>query len=269
MSKNLIYQYYITRPEEELLVEYGEDYQNQIDAMKVGTFKMKKYADSIGADYFFADEEMFLVEKGELPNRLEIFFERLRIIYDESFDKYDKVLFADCDVVPDTHDNIFDECIGDVCGVYEHEWGEYYASWEEYQHLYDIIHKKYKKHGVDTPKMRGHLPIFNCGMYVMTREGRLKCRELLDDWREWYDVEFEHQPWVLNDQFWLSCQLMKYPQIVYQNLDRRWNGRSLNNTHYQILVNKFIHYHYQAEKHRLVNHWKHEYNEESDIPISP
>jgi hypothetical protein len=268
VSKNLIYQYYITRDEQDLLLEYGPDYHHQLNAAKIGRFKMKQYADLIGADYLFSSEEWKFAEKGSMKWGLDIFFERLRIIYDESFDEYDHVLFADCDVVPITRDNIFDECIGDVCGVFEREFAPYTSGWEVNEEVYKTIQKKFAQHGVNIPYKDGHIPIFNCGMYVMSREGRLKCRKLLDDYKEWYDESLKNVQWVLCDEFWLSCMLMKYPEISFQNLDRRWNGRSYTFAHEEILLNKFIHYHFQPEKHRLVAHWKHDYNEELDIPVS-
>ena len=79
-----------------------------------------EYAKKHNADYFFLEDRYV--------NATSNFFEVTRLFKDPMFDKYDKLLYCDVDVIPKNMDaNIFD-----VLGDHD------FAGWPE-QRMYDLI----------------------------------------------------------------------------------------------------------------------------------
>jgi hypothetical protein len=210
------------------------------------------YAKQIGADYLYSDQAVFTKEEYAKDTTVCL-FECLRVVYDESFDKYDKVLFVDTDIVVNTTDNIFDECHGEVCGVLESdirtENAGGYNSWDYNDKTYRDYREKYEWHDVPLvpalpPNHPSKLTIMNTGVVVWSREARLRARKVFDDWKWWFFEGPQKHMSIMNDQPYLSGQFMKHDFDV-QTLDQKWNDTP---THYKdhwgekALSANFLHY---------------------------
>tara|TARA_R110000868_G_scaffold30953_3_gene113859 strand:+ start:7489 stop:8271 length:783 start_codon:yes stop_codon:yes gene_type:complete len=104
---NLIYQYYI--PYESFDADIGG--AEMPDWAKAGSRSAKAYADIVGAEYMLSHDRYF----GHLDPRLD----SLRIIHDPYFDKFDKILVLDLDMLISTRHNIFKVFSRDVGMVHE------------------------------------------------------------------------------------------------------------------------------------------------------
>ena len=190
----------------------------------------QEYADLIGADHYYSDEQVFTKD---IDDPTALLFECLRVIYDPMFDQYDKVLFADTDIVVNTQDNIFDLCDdGDVFGVLESDiitsHGGGYNSWDIKGHsVYNDFVNKFTLHDIPIipsmpPSRPSKITILNTGIVVWSREARLRAREVFMDWKEWLNAEPKFHMSIMNDQPYISGQLMKH-DFDLVTLDQTWN----------------------------------------------
>jgi len=116
--KNLIFQYIILSDTVDERGELGGRKRSDVyrEMADISRRSFEIYAKKLDCDYLFSEEQV--LTKGH-DNPVSYLFECLRVIYDESFDKYDKVLFLDTDIVCNTSENIFDQSEAEVFGVYE------------------------------------------------------------------------------------------------------------------------------------------------------
>lgn len=193
------------------------------------------YAKEIGCEYLYSDERVFTKGHGCAASTL---YECLRVIYDPYFDQFDKVLFADTDIVVNTKENIFDVSDAEVYGVLESDikterGGGGYNAWDFNKDTYQDYFEKFSQH--DMPMIPsfgiGHsfdskLTILNTGVVVWTKEARLKARELFSNWEEWcypkaYGLK-EHHMSICNDQPYISANLMKH-NFDLESIPQMWN----------------------------------------------
>ena len=143
---------------------------------------MKAYADRIGADYLFEHNTLWLTGYG----RNSHLYGHFKLVYDDSFNEYENILYVDCDVYPvdGLSDNIFEDCTGDI-GLCEETWqpqnrlrmnGHHISNaWDEV--WLGAIRKKWK---VDLPRTADGLPkVFNTGLILYTRNGIKKLKQSL------------------------------------------------------------------------------------------
>ncbi len=221
------------------------------------------YAEEIGCEYMFSDERVYTEGHGCATSAL---FECLRVIYDPYFDQFDKVLFADADIVVNTKENIFDVSDAEVYGVLESDIiipnkdGGYNA-WDYDDTVYQNWADKFKMH--DCPivpslgvgkKYDSKFTIMNTGVVVWTKEARLKARKVFEDWQPWCYPKMlgehtkVHDNSLRNDQPFISAQLTKH-NFDIESIDQSWNDTpphyrgelthetAINNGHC-----KFLHY---------------------------
>lgn len=250
--KNAIFQYMIVNPrldEERGPVKGRVRSELYLQCAHESSLSFQDYAELIDADYHYSDKQVFTA--GD-ENPTALLFECLRVIYDPMFDQYDKVLFADTDIIVNTTENIFDVCDdGEVFGVLESDIVTYggggYNSWDYKRSTYEDFVRKFQAHDIPIvpscpPNRKSKLTILNTGVVVWTREARLRARELFMDWKEWlYEGPQEHMS-VMNDQPFISGQLLKH-DFDLVSIDQTWN----DSPHYETLekffeVAKFCHY---------------------------
>lgn len=263
--KNAIFQYMVVNPK----VDERGDIQGRKRSLvyrevaDISRRSFLEYADIVDADYFYSDEQVFT--KGD-DNSTALLFECLRVIYDPMFDEYDKVLFADTDIVVNTEENIFDLCEeGDVFGVLESDIvtanGGGYNSWDYKESTYNNFKNKLLQHGVPiTPALPPNRPskilILNTGFVVWSREARLRAREVFMDWREWFYAEPTYHMSVVNDQPFISGQLMKH-DFDLVTLDQTWNDSPHYATEEEFFEKaKMCHYTGGGWKIDLLRHYK-------------
>jgi lipopolysaccharide biosynthesis glycosyltransferase len=229
--RNAIFQYMVLsdKVDERGEIEGRQRSQVYREVADISRRSFLEYADIVDADYHYSDTQVYTEGHDDATALL---FECLRVIYDPMFDQYDKVLFADTDVVVNTEENIFDLCEdGDVFGVLESDIvtanGGGYNSWDYKHSNYMDFVKKFQMHDVPIvpsmpPSRPSKLTILNTGIVVWTREARLRAREVFMDWTEWYNAEPKFHMSIMNDQPYISGQLMKH-DFDLVTIDQTWN----------------------------------------------
>ena len=235
--KNAIFQYMVVS--DRLDQERGRVPQDPVEGRtrsqlylkcaRESSLSFQDYADLIDADYYYSEEQVFT--KGS-EDPLAFLFECLRVIYDPMFDQYDKVLFADTDIIVNTTENIFDVCEdGDVFGVLESDYITYsgggYSSWDYSSKTLNDYFTKFKMHDIPIvpvmpPSKPSKLTILNTGIVVWSREARLRAREVFMDWKDWVKATPKFHMSVMNDQPFISGQLMKH-DFDLVTIDQTWN----------------------------------------------
>ena len=217
--KNAIFQYMVLNDKVDERGKIQGRVRSQVyrEVADISRRSFLEYAVIVDADYYYSDEQVYT--KGH-DNPTSLLFECLRVIYDPMFDRYDKVLFADTDVVVNTEENIFDICEdGDVFGVLESDIvtadGSGYNSWDYKQSTYEDFVEKFSMHDVPIvpslpPNRPSKLTIVNTGIVVWTREARLRARDRFMPWENWLYAKPEFHMSVMNDQPYMSGQLMKH-----------------------------------------------------------
>jgi hypothetical protein len=272
MMNNIIFQYLIVNDE----VDKRGDIQGRrrsdlyLEMADISTESFEKYAEEIGCKHMYSDERVFTKGHGCSTSTL---YECLRVIYDPYFDQFDKVLFADTDIVVNTKENIFEISDAEVYGVLESdirtevEGG--YNAWDYDPKVMQSYIEKYNMH--DCPlipsfgigkNFESKLTILNTGVVVWTKEARLKARKLFDSWEAWcYPKSVNpnnkvHHMSILNDQPFISSQLMKY-DFDLESVDQSWNDTPTHYREPQKWIDegkcKFLHYTGGEQKAEMVD----------------
>ena len=213
---NLVFQYYMP-------YEANDAHLGGVEMpswAKAGSKSAKQYAEQCGAEYILDHDRYFK----HLDPRLDA----LKVIYDPQYDKYDKILSVDLDMLFKTTENIFDIPIGDVAMV--HELGIHISAggWmkrimESPGHERGIIAYGKKLFGADWmfPKSKLYpdekFRYMNGGMQLWSKEGRLKARDLFTS----VDHYYMHTRYT--EQMYLNLQLSN-PTFEVTELDWTWNS---------------------------------------------
>ena len=235
--KNIIFQYMITNDETNKrgkVPQYPQGSRAELyrRTANLSAESFRIYADKIGATHHYSTKQVFT--EGHTGSTV-LLFECLRMVYDTLYDDYDKVLFADTDIICNTEENIFDvvEDGIDVTGVFESEIRTDkdggYNSWDFNPDVYKQLKTKYERNNIplvptQPPYRPSSVTTFNTGVLVWTKEARLKARECFDSWLDYMKDGDEHDDpfWLNNDQPFISGQLMKHGFKV-KSIDQKWN----------------------------------------------
>ena len=213
---NLVFQYYMP-------YEANDAHLGGVEMpswAKAGSKSAKQYAEQCDAEYILDHNRYFK----HLDPRLDA----LKVIYDPQYDKYDKILSVDLDMLFKTTENIFDIPIGDVAMV--HELGIHISAggWmkrimESPGHERGIIAYGKKIFGADWMFPKSELypdekfRYMNGGMQLWSKEGRLKARDLFTSVDDYY----MHTRYT--EQMYLNLQLSN-PTFEVTELDWSWNS---------------------------------------------
>jgi len=264
--KNLIFQYLILNENvDKQRGSVGEKKRSELyqEVADISKRSFEIYAKTLGCDHIFSTEPY--ISKGS-TNSLDHFFECLRIIYDESYDQYDKILFLDCDVVCNTDKDIFQESNAEVYGVFESdirtENGGGYNVWDLNPQSFQDHMEKWTAHDcpvipiLTPPHIPSRITMLNSGVLVWSKEARLKARERFDDWREWlYEGPQKSLP-IMLDQPWINAQLMKH-DIEVEGISQVWNDTPTHySDHDKAFSSNFLHYTGGNNKLTLIEHYQ-------------
>ena len=264
--RNLIYQYWDG---------------NVTASCRAGVAAMKIYADRIGADYLFEENPRFVTNLGGYSPHYGSF----KPIFDASFDKYDNVLFCDTDIFPvdGLTESIFDNFVADVgiCTeplqpkLRKETPGRITSAHDE--RWASIIKGKWN---ADMPRNEdGLLKVYNSGVVMWSRKGRMKAKEKFVPFKEYVNL-IKSTPGLIAfytaDQNYLHAMLT-VAGMDYVDLNNGWNSyihyikepktnkKVPNDT--RTKDTKFVHIqmagadHYDAEKlNRITNLPKDEWN---------
>jgi hypothetical protein len=218
---NLIYQYWDGPVRESCLA---------------GVKTMREYAKRIGAEYVFDNNPNFVrkhfgFELGQYTPHYGAF----KPIFDTSFDKYDKILFADTDVFPidGLTTNIFDEFTDEI-GICNEPFQPKQRTVtkgritsEQDEKWAKIVKRVW---GCDVPRTEeGLVEVFNTGMVLYSKQARLKARETWTGFRNYVNtVRAEGL-----DSFYTCDQ----PYLHAMMFAKNFNVQRMNNG-----WNSYIHY---------------------------
>jgi len=215
--KNLIYQYW--------------DGEIRIGC-KAGVENMKRYADKIGAEYLFEENPKFVTTLGSYSPHYGAF----KPIFDESFHKYDNILFADTDIfaVEDLEENIFENFNAEV-GI---------CTEPDQPHLRQksagqkTVKNKWRIEVPRTPE--GLVKVYNSGVVLYSNSGLLKAKEKFVPFKEYVDMIKSTKliPFYTCDQPYLHAML-QVADMDWVELDNGWNS--------------YIHYTREGTQERQVN----------------
>jgi lipopolysaccharide biosynthesis glycosyltransferase len=169
------------------------------------------YSKAVGCEY--------IVDTKKEYAKVSPYFEHLKLIYDPAFEQYDRILYVDMDVIPETHQNIFLENIQDVGVVAERNYPHMTTvagfTTKENQKAYGSALSQFKLEGI---KEAENYIIFNSGVILWSKEGRMKARKSFMPWDQWFNGI--KQPQMKLDQPFFNSQLNK---LDYTELPLKWN----------------------------------------------
>lgn len=209
---NLIYQYWD-----------GELNSGAIYGAKV----MKEYADRIGAEYLFEHNPRFRTDLGSYSAH----YGQFKIVYDDFFAKYDKVLFADTDVFP------IDGLVEDVFAGFEADLGICTEPYQPEARLTSTNHINsanderwadaiWRSWGVSLPRTEKNLlKVYNSGVVLYTKHGIAKMRDRFMDFGSYTNfVRSKGLPdFYASDQGYLHA-MMGICSLDYIEMDNGWNS---------------------------------------------
>lgn len=188
---------------------------------------MKQYAARIGADFVFDHNTNFVKNLGKASH----YYGAFKPAYDGKADKYDNVLFVDCDVfaVDGLEESIFDAFEGDmgictepfqpaqrakvsgpICKARDEQWAK-------------IVEGTWK---VKLPRTAdGHLKIYNSGVVVYSKEGLRKIKERFISPKKYIDImtRGRMRGFYTFDQPYLHA-MMVVAEMEYTEMDNNWNS---------------------------------------------
>jgi hypothetical protein len=210
--KNLIYQYWD-----------GELTPGCI----AGTENMKKYAGRIGADYLFEHNPRFVTNLG----RYSPHYGSFKPVYDESFHKYDNILFTDTDVfaMEGLEESIFENFSADI-GICTEPFqplqrlnvggqitGDSDEQWAA------AIKSRWNADMPRTPE--GLLKVYNSGVVMYSNKGLVNAKEKFVPFTEYVNVVNSNRlkTFYTADQNYLHAMLT-VANMDYVELDNGWNS---------------------------------------------
>ena len=223
--KNLIYQYW----DGDLL-----------PGCRAGIENMQAYASRIGSEYLFEHNPRFVTNLGSYSPHYGSF----KPIYDESFHKYDNVLFADTDVfaVEGLAENIFEGFNADIGICTEPDQPKLRintagritsASDEKWAGIVET------KWGTKVPRTaEGLVKVYNSGVVFYSNAGLLKAKERFVPFEEYVSAVNSLPAFYTCDQPYLHAML-DVASMNWIELDNGWNS--------------YIHYARQGKEPRFVN----------------
>lgn len=240
MPKNLLFQCWIHK-------EYEENRKPKY--AQISSLLMKKYAEDCGAEYVFYNEPFF----HEYCVWLHTTHEKMRIIYDESFDEYDTVVYVDTDIIPHSNaKNIFEEVKETSAYIESYEKGMVGgavlpADVETTNTRFAL--DLFEAHNltpieIDVPKEAGTkfkkiYKWYNTGVMVWTKEDRIRAR---NEWQHFYNFkQSTHKKFTQTDEGWYNIQVKKH-NFPVKNLDIVWNTTPLFYQHGKIPHAEFYHF---------------------------
>lgn len=175
--KNIIYQYW-----------KGDLKPGVIASHKL----MKKYAETIGAEYRF-DHNIEIASK---TVNVPIYYEPANPLVDDSFDEYDNILLVDVDVFPveDLNENIFEVLASEDAGICTEPKQPKYRSIFDVAGITNVNDMKWAKILKDKWNIdysfdsKGRPMVYNTGVVVISKAGLQKMKKQWPSFQEYVDV---------------------------------------------------------------------------------
>jgi len=217
--KNLIYQYWDGTPNK---------------AVMAGVESMRAYAERIGAEYLFEENPRFVSRKFGSIGKYTPHYGALKPIYDDKFQEYDNVMFADTDVFV-------------LEGVDEDIFKEFSESGADISLAVEPLQPKYRndnimtinskselawseavteRYGCRLPRNKDNLlKVYNSGVVLYSREGLKKARKRFVPFIEYIKL-VQSTPGCLSfyegDQNYLHAMVF-CSNLKFRELSTDWN----------------------------------------------
>lgn len=210
--KNLIYQYWDGN------INSGAVY---------GAKVMKEYADRIGAEYLFELNPKFRTDLGSYSPH----YGQFKVVFDDKFQSYDNILFADTDVFP------VDNLKMSIFEGFNHDLGICTEEYQPKSRLTSTNHINSKndeawaaalksKWGVDMPRTdEGLLKVYNSGVVLYSNKGIQAMRERFIPFQDYVSfIRTRGLPdFYASDQGYIHA-MMKVSGLDYIEMDNGWNS---------------------------------------------
>jgi hypothetical protein len=207
--KNLIYQY------------WDGDYKRS--GVVAGVQAMKKYAETIGAEYIFEANPEYAKSLGFNFGQYTPHYGAFKPIL-QGWD-YDKILFADTDVFPvhDLQTNIFEEIVAGI-GICREQWQtlnkplqlrETDKAWAR------VVESHY---GINVPRdINGNVIIYNSGVVLYTKHGMELAQKHFVPFNEYVNLVAGKFPSFYScDQPYLHAMMLRQG-MEWTELNQDWN----------------------------------------------
>ena len=218
--------------------------------VKISVAKFTQYAKLHGCDYIFDTKPKL--------NPTNPYFEHLRILYTPDFEKYDKVLYLDVDIIPEVmEENIFDEEIKDIGAIPESSQpgriGPIGNDRPGKQQKYKMACAEFNIPTAVPTSVSSTMLMFNTGVLLWSKEGILKARDTFMDWPVWNkkftgDKRFSNQMEL--DQTYSTGQIVQH--LDYTELDYKWNSSPRIKFHEGKAPKNMNFVHYTSKKKDLI-----------------
>jgi hypothetical protein len=200
--------------------------------VKAGSEYMKEYAKNIGSDYLFEDNPKFITDAG----KYSAYYGAFKPIYDETFHKYDYILFVDTDVIPvkNLKENIFewfyqhpDVEIG-LCEEWDQPITRKLSTDRSINNKNDELWVKIieSKWNVKMPRTVDGLPkVYNSGVVVYSKNGLKKAKQNFIDFNLYIELMKKNgiENYYSIDQPYLHAML-EVCNINWITMDYKWNS---------------------------------------------
>ena len=182
------------------------------------------YAERVGSQFMFSLNDPYLSVSGVGAK----YFDGLRPVWDEDFDRFENIVVADSDIFPIGIESVFaepvngvgmceeshqpairDKASAGICGAKDREWAGIAKKWA-----------RVPRDGKGRPR------VFNAGLVFWTREGRMKARELFPR-PEDYLAEISKRKFhrlYHTDQNYLGAMCF-LPGMEFTVLAGKWNAQ--------------------------------------------
>ena len=197
-----------------------------------GVRNMREYADRIGADYKFEQNPNWLRTRWKIENGgYSAHYGAFKPLFDSAWDDYDKILFVDTDVfaVDGLTENVFDHFTGEI-GICDEPFqpkqrtittgritSQQDGRWA------NMVKNHY---GVEVPRTEdGLVRIFNTGMVLYSKEGRLKAQQDFEPFDSYIGLVRTSglDSFYTCDQPYLHA-MMYAKDFDVQEMDNNWNS---------------------------------------------
>jgi len=198
---------------------------NVLPSAHYGSECMKKYAETIGADYEFDINSGWINKKFKYAGENKKYYGTIKPVYEDRFLEYDNVLYVDTDIFPveNLSESIFDNFSGQIGMCQEPLQPDWRAGRVDEYLWHRMMTNRY-----DTfcpQREDGKFLVFNAGLVLFSREGLVHARK---KWSAVHDYLLNVKNSGIGKGIYYTDQnyihaMTFYTKMKFQELDQEWN----------------------------------------------
>jgi len=204
---------------------------NLLPGIEEGIKAMKTYANAIGVEYIFEHNPKYFSGLGKYNPH----FGQFKVLFDDKFKKYDKILFADTDVFPtdrvlNSKEDIFDsyDCdIGICTESFQPKWRKknpnHHIGYNNDEKWAKLVEKHY---GWKAPRNEeGLLKVYNSGVILYNIHNSNKIIKEIVDFNKYQKLVLRSglSTFYTSDQCYIHAMICN-PNLNVKEMDHKWNA---------------------------------------------